>query len=222
MLKQFVGFTYERPDVGIQPKFVTPIQKPIPEKASNSTGVMPSKDSTITAATSLSHAADTPQPSGPPQAAFGENPDLELLWEEGTQVFILRDRVTHVTRPIETRSTYRPRKPVSQAKGPSSPDTALEEACAEHGTPTRNVPAQAQKEDVLEVALKAGNLQIAHQLLENHSGMEPEHPYSSHVGNPAAVGGPRSRRTWASHGYPSTTARTRTPTPPPHQGTTRS
>ncbi|KAK7731089.1 Serine/threonine-protein kinase [Cytospora paraplurivora] len=172
MLKQFIGFKYKRPDGGIQPEFVTRTQKPIPEKASNSTRVMPSKDSNITAPTSLSDAADTPQPSEAPQAAFGEKPDLELLWKEGTQAFIIRDRVTHVTRPIEARSTYRTPKPVSEANRPSSPDTALEENCAAHKTPTRNVPTQAQKEDVLEAALKAGYLQVVDQLLKNYSGMD--------------------------------------------------
>ena len=171
LMEQFKDWSYNIPVKTTEGKteIATPVQKWTLPKDSKGPVAAPSKKKFAKAPKELG-AADPHPPSSPPQAAVDQDPgEWELVWEDATQVFLFHNRSTNAKQLINARAAY----PKSQHKVQEAPATraTLEDNHAAHHVPghtSQNLPTQAQKEDVLEAALKAGYSQIVRQLLDRY------------------------------------------------------
>ncbi|KAL7780984.1 hypothetical protein V8C43DRAFT_299237 [Trichoderma afarasin] len=112
------------------------------------------------------HVATYSLPPPPPPPPFpdvkipiDDNPDWELVWDEEAKGFYFYNRSNNA-RQIIVRQTFYPRQPSNQAHdGSSAGDVG-------------NLPSQIQKEDALEVMLKAGYRHLIPQILHKYGGMD--------------------------------------------------
>lgn len=112
------------------------------------------------------HVATYSLPPPPPPPPFpdvkipiDDNPDWELVWDEEAKGFYFYNRSNNA-RQIVVRQTFYPRQPSNQAHdGSSTGDVG-------------NLPSQIQKEDALEVVLKAGYRHLIPQILHKYGGMD--------------------------------------------------
>lgn len=165
-LKQFSGFTFNRPgnDTNKGKGLIAPMQAPA--KGFNGTSVALSQGGTATGSFTTVNTAVIPEATESIQQAVDESHERDLIWGNEEQAFFLLDRVTNAKHRVATRREYPKQMPRAINR------TIFDSVPATHCLHGHKKATQAQKEDVLEVALKSGYTQVVRQLLDDHGGMD--------------------------------------------------
>lgn len=120
-----------------------------PAKGFDGTCVALSRGGTATGSYTAVDAGVIPVVTESVQQVVDESHEQDLIWVNDEQLFLLSDRITNAIQRVATRREYPKRNPkaIDRTKFDSVPSA--------HGLHGHNKAAtQAQKEDVLEVALR--------------------------------------------------------------------
>lgn len=89
-----------------------------------------------------------------------------MIWDNEEQAFFLSNGVTSAKQRVATRREYPKHEPKTIGR------MILNSVPAAHDLQGHNQGTHAQKEDVLEAALKSGYTEVVRKLLDIHGGMD--------------------------------------------------